>query len=132
MTAPNYQILGQPLTLQCEVTTVRGIKSPTYVIIVWSSNDIELERMPNASVSYIDRSLVHRDRYTTPILSTIDNGRVIQCEVEINSSPPVMASGNITLNLTGKYVQHFDRLQLGYIDYTHTQHSYWLHGLVFT
>ena len=72
------------------------------MIIVWSSNDIELERMPNASVSYIDRSLVHRDHYTTPILSTIDNGRVIQCEVEINSSPPVMASGNITLNLTGK------------------------------
>ena len=71
------------------------------MIIVWSSNDTELERIPNATVSTMGRSLVHRDHYTTPILSTnID--RVIQREVEINSSPPVMASGNITLNLTGK------------------------------
>ena len=86
------------------MTTVRGIKGPTYVVIVWSSDDVELKRMGNASISLTPNSLIHRDHYTTPILNTTDIGRVIQCEVEINSSPPVMATDNITLSLTGKYI----------------------------
>ena len=42
---PNIQIVGQSLTLQCEVTAVRGIISS--VDIVWSSGGMELERMKN-------------------------------------------------------------------------------------
>ena len=103
MTSPNAQTVGQSLTLQCEVTTVRGITSR--VDIVWSSGGTELERMNNVSSTMMGGSLVYTDSYSIPQLNTTDNNRVIQCEVVINASPPVMASGSITLNVAGKY--HF-------------------------
>ena len=101
MTALNTQTVGQSLTLQCEVTTVRGITSR--VDIVWSSNGTELERMNNVSSTTMDNSLVYTDSYTISQLSTTDEGRVIQCEVVINGSPIVMASDSITLDVTGEY-----------------------------
>ena len=101
MTAPNTQTVGQSLTLQCEVTTVRGITSS--VDIVWSSGGTELERTNNVSSTTMDNSLVYTDSYTISQLSTTDEGRVIQCEVVINTSPSVMASDSITLDVTGKY-----------------------------
>ena len=101
MTAPNTQTVGQSLTLQCEVTTVRGITSR--VDIVWSSDGMELQRMNNVSSTTMDNSLVYTDSYTISQLSTTDDGRVIQCEVVINSSPSVMADSNITLDVTGEY-----------------------------
>ena len=101
VTAPNTQTVGQSLTLQCEVTTVRGITSR--VDIVWSSDGAELERMNNVVLSTIGNSLVYTDSYTISQLSTTDNLRVIQCEVVINTSPSVMASDSITLDVTGEY-----------------------------
>ena len=100
VTAPNIQTVGQSLTLQCEVTTVRGITSR--VDIVWSSNGAELERMNNVSSTTTDNSLVYTDSYTISQLSTTDEGRVIQCEIVINASPSVMGSDSITLNVTGE------------------------------
>ena len=98
--APNTQTVGQSLTLQCEVTTVRGITSR--VDIVWSSDGTVLRRMNNVSSTTMDNSLVYTDSYTISQLSTTDDGRVIQCEVVINTSPSVMASDSITLDVTGK------------------------------
>ena len=104
MTAPNTQTVGQSLTLQCEVTTVRGITSR--VDIVWSSGSggIEVERMNDVSSTTMGNSLVYTDSYTISQLSTTDEGRVIQCEVVINTSPSVMASDSITLDVTGDRV----------------------------
>ena len=99
VTAPNTQTVGQSLTLQCEVTTVRGITSR--VDIVWSSGGTELQRMNNVSSSMMSNSLVYTNSYAILLLSTTDNGRVIQCEAVINTSPPVMASNSITLDVTG-------------------------------
>ena len=101
VTPLNNQTVGQSLTLQCEVTTVRGITSR--VDIVWSSNGTELERMNDVSSTTMDNSLVYTDSYTISQLSTTDDGRVIQCEVVINTNPPVMASDIITLDVTGEY-----------------------------
>ena len=100
MTAPNTQTVGQSLTLQCEVTNVRGITSS--VDIVWSSNGIELERM-NVSSTTVDNSLVYTHSYTISQLSTTDDGRVIQCEVVINASLSVMATHSIALDVKGMY-----------------------------
>ena len=100
MTAPNTQTVGQSLTLQCEVTTVRGITSR--VDIVWSSDGTELERMNDVSSNTMGNSLVYTDFYTISQLSTTDDDRVIQCEVVINASLSVMASDSITLDVTGK------------------------------
>ena len=93
--------VGQSLTLQCEVTIVRGITSR--VDIVWSSDSTEIEKMNDVSSTTLDYSLVYTDSYTISQLSTTDDGRAIQCEVVINTSPPVMASDNTTLNVTGEY-----------------------------
>ena len=100
VTAPNTQIVGQSIILQCEVTTVRGIISR--VDIVWSSGGTVLERMNDVSSNTMGNSLVYTDFYTISQLSTTDDGRVIQCEVVINPSQPVMASDSITLDVTGK------------------------------
>ena len=103
VTAPNTQIVGQSLTLQCNGTTVRGITSR--VNIVWrnGSNGTELDRTNNVSSTAMDNSLVYTDSYTISQLNTTDEGRVIQCEVVINASLPVMANDSITLDVTGEY-----------------------------
>ena len=101
-TVPNVQIVGQSLTLQCEVTSVRGITSR--VDIMWSSDGTELERMNDVSSTTMDNSLVYTDSYGISQLSTTDDGRVIQCEVVINTSPSVMASDSITLDVTGENI----------------------------
>ena len=101
MTTPNTQRVGQSLTLQCEVTAVRGITSR--VDIVWSSNGTELERMNDVSSTTMDNSLMYTHSYTISQLSTTDDGRVIQCDVVINTSPSVMATDSLTLDVTGEY-----------------------------
>ena len=93
--------MGQSLILQCEVTTVRGITSG--VDIVWSTGDMELERMNGVSSTTMDNSLVYTHSYTISQLSTTDDGRVIQCEVVINTSQSIMATDSITLDVTGEY-----------------------------
>ena len=95
------QTVSQSLTLQCEVTTVRGITSR--VDIVWSSDTTELERMNNVSSAATNNSLVYTHSYTISQLSTTDNGRVIQCEAVINTSPSVMATDSFILDVTGEY-----------------------------
>ena len=104
VTAPNNQTVGQSLTLQCEVTTVRGITST--VDIVWRNinSSMELQRMENVSLTTMDNSLVYTDSYNISQLNTTDEGRAIQCEVVIDASPSVMASDNTTLNVTGEYM----------------------------
>ena len=100
ITPPNTQTVGQSLTLQCEVTAVRGITSR--VDIVWRSIGTELERMNGVSSTTIDNSLVYTDSYTFSLLSEANDGRVIQCGVVINASPSVMATDSITLDVTSK------------------------------
>ena len=83
------------------MTTVRGITST--VDIVWSSGSMELQRMESVSSTAMDNSLVYTDSYTISQLNTTDEGRMIQCEVVINTSPSVvMVSDSITLDVTGE------------------------------
>ena len=101
MNALNTQTVGQSLTLKCEVNTVRGITGR--VDIVWNSNGRKLWRMNNVSSTEVDNSLVYIDSHAISQLSTTDDGRVIQCEVVINTSPLVTASDSITLDVIGEY-----------------------------
>ena len=81
---------------------MRGITSR--VDIVWSSNGIVLRRTNGTIATTMDDSLVYTDSYSISQLSTTDDGRVIQCEVVINASPPIMATDSITLNVIGMYI----------------------------
>ena len=99
ITARASQTVGQVLTLECKVTTVRGITSR--VDIVWSSGSKVLRMINNTTPIIMNSSLVFTDSYTVSQLNTTKHGRVIQCGVVINTSPPVMATDSITLDVMG-------------------------------
>ena len=100
VTAVNAQIVGQPLTLECNVTTVRGITSR--VDIVWSINGLELERIEGANISFIsDNFVMYIHSYDILQLNTSNEGEVYQCEVVVNTRLLVVANDNITLKLIG-------------------------------
>ena len=69
---------------------------------MWSSNGTELERMNNVTSTTMDNSLVYTDSYNISQLNTTDDGRVIQCEVVINTRPLIMDNDSIILDVTGK------------------------------
>ena len=71
---------------------------------MWSSGDIMLQRMNVLSSTMMSNSLVYANSYAISQLSTTDDGRVIQCEGVINASPSVMASDDITLDVTGMFI----------------------------
>ena len=99
--APRNQTVGQSLTLESSITTVRGIISR--VDIVWSSNGEELRRVMGATPNFTnDNSEVYEVTYDIPLLSTSDDGRVIECEIIITTTPSLAASSNVTLDVTGK------------------------------
>ena len=101
VTVVRPQTVGQQLTLECDVTTVRGITSR--VDIVWSSNGVELERTEGVNNSIATNySMLYTEFYVIPQLSTLDEGRTITCHVFINAMPPVTATDSVTLNVTGK------------------------------
>ena len=100
VTSPNTQTVGQSLTLQCEVTTVKGITSR--VDIVWSSGGIVLRRINGTTATTMDNSQVYTDSYTISQLSTTDDDRVIQCEAVINTSPLIQDDDRIALDVIGK------------------------------
>ena len=94
--------MGQSLTLQCEVTTVRGITSR--VDIVWSSDGTVSRRVNDVSSTTMDNSLVYTDNYTISQLSTSDDDRVIRCEGIIQVTSPQSNASTLTLDVTGQCV----------------------------
>ena len=93
------QSAGEPLTLYCNVTTVRGINS--IVNITWLRDGSKLEMQDIENVTS-DNMQLYMTSYTIDHLSVTDNERVYQCRVLIHSNTVVMASDNFTLNVTGK------------------------------
>ena len=101
MTTLSDQAVGQSLTLQCEVTTVRGITSR--VDIVWSSDGTVLRRINDTTAITMGNSLVYIDSYMISMLTTSYNARMYECEVVINANPPMTFSDSIILNVNGEY-----------------------------
>ena len=94
--------MGQSLTLESTIITVRGINSR--VDIVWSSNGVELKRISNANTSLtINDSELYNDTFNIPLLSTSDDDRMFKCEMIIMTTPSIIvATNNITLDVIGK------------------------------
>ncbi|XP_065889338.1 uncharacterized protein [Dysidea avara] len=98
VTALNYQQVGDPLLLECNVTTVRGITSS--VDIVWITNDKEVERVNNVSGETVDNSVVYSDTYNNgSILSEDDDGTMYQCKIEINTTPLVSSTSTFVADI---------------------------------
>ena len=94
------QTAGEPLTLYCNVTTVKGIDST--VNITWLIDGSELEIQDINVFNTSDNMQLYMTAYTIDHLSGNDHKRVYQCRVLIYSDMLVMASNNLTLNVTGK------------------------------
>ena len=101
ITAPDTQIVGQSLELNCSGYITRGITSE--VEIVWGSETIELNRTDDVNLILIEgTAITYMSTYTIEQLSTSDQDRVYYCELLINSASPVVASDSILLNVTSK------------------------------
>jgi len=101
VTAPITQIVGQSLTLECSVTTVRGITSR--VDIVWSSDGLVLKRTETPNItSSIDNMIEYMDVYTITQLKDTDIDRTFHCGMVINSHLPVTIKNDVTSEVTGK------------------------------
>ena len=99
VTAPSLQRAGDSLTLECNATVVRSFASR--VDVVWRSGSRVLRTVNDALPTLMGSSLVYTDSYTIPELCpcAADQREPYQCEVVINTSPPVMANDSITLNM---------------------------------
>ena len=94
--------IGDPLTLDCTVTAVRGIS--TSVDIIWTAGpgDEVISRVYNITASVEDDNATYTDSFEISSLSFIDNGREYQCIVVINASQPVNGSDQISVIFPGK------------------------------
>ena len=101
VTSLNTQTVGQSLTLECSVTTVRGITSR--VDIIWSRDGTEVKRMEGVSVSSTTGNMVmYTDTYNISQLNTTDNRTEYQCQTIINSDSPVIGTSSVTLDVIGE------------------------------
>ena len=101
VTAPNTQIVGQSLILECSVTTVRGITSR--IDIEWSIGNVILQRTEGVdATSTASDTVLYQNIYNISEVSTFDDGRVYQCKVIINTILPLITTDSTTLNVTGK------------------------------
>ena len=106
LTAPNTQIVGQSLILETNVTTVRGITSR--IDVEWSRGNMILQRKEGVNITFTESdTVVYKDIYNITQVSTFDDDRVYQCKVIINTSPQLMATDSITLDVTGKHLVNF-------------------------
>ena len=104
LSVPGLQIVGQSLTLECSVTTVRGITNG--VDFVWRRNGIRIDqrRVINANSTSKDM-LMFTNLYTITQLNTSDTSTTYQCETLIRAGQVVPTSSRLAiLDITGKYI----------------------------
>ena len=101
LSAPEVQVVGQSLTLKCDITTVKGITSR--VDVIWGSGDLELKRTEGINISSMSaNSLLYTDFYLISQLSTAHEDTSYKCTVVITGPSPAMATDDVLLNVTGK------------------------------
>ena len=93
--------IGDPLTLDCTVTAVRGISSS--VDIIWTTGGRVVRRVDNITADIENDSAIYTDSFEISSLSAIDNRREYQCRVVINANRPVYSSDQFALIFSGEY-----------------------------
>ena len=100
--APSTQTVGQPLILECNVTTVKGISSN--VEFVWSSNGTVLKRFNGTTPTTVSNLQIYSNLYTIKPLRTSDEGRMIKCEGIIQGTSSISSTNTFTLDVTGQCI----------------------------
>ena len=92
--------VGQPLSMECIMTTVRGITS--MIDIIWSRDGVDVKRTTRASISSsLGSSIVYRDFYNISLVTTNEEEKLYQCRGVINTAPNLTALNNILLDVVG-------------------------------
>ena len=91
---------GQAATLECNVTTVRGITSR--VDIIWLTFTGIVRAVEDVTANIVNNSAVYTDQLVTPPLNVNNSGRVYVCAVSINSTFGVSSYGTTVLDFVGK------------------------------
>ena len=117
----NEEIVGQPLMLECAMSTPRGITST--VDVAWSRDGVDLEYIENISSNFSSPEVVvYTNIYTIPLLGTYDDDIVYECEVIINSNPILRITNNVILNVIGMYAlmysSNYIRVMYSYSSFT--------------
>ena len=94
--------IGDPLTLDCTVTAVRGISSS--VDIIWTTGGRLVRRVDNITADIENDYAVYTDSFEISSLAAIDNGREYQCTVVINANIPINSSDQITVIFPGECI----------------------------
>ena len=98
VTAPAIRNFGQPLTLTCVVTSVRGITSrPT---ITWLALGDEVRRVNDVIGNVIETSVSYRDQLN---ISSLTSDGSYTCRAVFNSTMQVSNRNIIRLELTCTY-----------------------------
>ena len=100
VSVPKTQIVGQSLTLKCSGTTVRGITSR--VLIRWRRNNIIIASISGVIATIMDDSQAYTNFYTISQLSTIDDGAMYECMLEVREGVGVSAYDTIIIHVTGE------------------------------
>ena len=94
--------IGDPLTLDCTVTAVRGISSS--VDIIWTTGGRVVRRVDDITADVENDSAIYTDSFEISSLSAIDNGREYQCTVMINASQPVYGRDQFILIFPSEFI----------------------------
>ena len=98
------EMVGSSVSLECNVTSVKGIKGG--VDIIWIKDDTEVLR-ENDVVGYPVNNTglsIYRSLYNITMLQTIDDDTTYHCQAVINTSSLVNNSDNCTLNMIGEHI----------------------------
>ena len=108
--------MGQSLTLQCEVTTVRGITSR--VDIGWRQDGTTVKPWKHVTYTIImNNLLVYRDSYSISQLNTSHDGVLYECRFIVRGSLREKVDDTVTLDLFGKCFIEIDLFSMDYINF---------------
>ena len=97
---PDSLTAGQSLSLECIVTTVRGIMSR--IDVVWTSDEVEIKKTIGANISSsTNSSILYRDFYNISLLTTAEEDKVYRCIGIVNAIPNLNSETSITIDVFG-------------------------------
>jgi len=91
--------IGEPFSLECNITVIKGIIGN--VDVLWTANGTAIRRVNNVVGHTIgSQEMLHSDVYEISKLQPSDNNTIYRCEAIIRTNEPLNGSDNITLTIS--------------------------------
>ena len=122
------QNIGDPISLRCDVNTVRGITSSS-IDVVWMTDGGELRK---EHLNTTGNKTEYTDYYNdSRKLDLMDDNTVYWCQVFVNGR--LVKNGNMTLKLTGKkFLVFIESYIPNFVCYEHIVFSHIIDFFIFT